>query len=226
MKSSEPYPWGGGSRPRPGRLWRQELTGARPICFPLLFVCAGVCFSHCLCLCAFFPLMALSSVSPTLAIFCLVASNVLLCLSAVTKELIYVHLQIQELTVENYIYFKRAKKKELSFYPHVEEKRESLRVYLSCIFTDAMSFIRYEVKSASRNMTNAFGNITSVLWIQSLRQLTANDTGGNFSRQQWWAILPSAWATNWQIGTKSRVGDKCVTKLLLLAKVCICVASK
>lgn len=69
--------------------------------------------------------------------------------------------------------------------------------------THAMTFIRYEVKSASRNMTNAFGKITSVVWIQSLWQLTANDTGGNFSRQRWWAILLLAGATNWQIGTKS-----------------------
>lgn len=50
--------------------------------------------------------MAFSSVSPTLAIFCLVAPNVLLCLSAVTTQLIYIYLQIQEVTAENYIYFK------------------------------------------------------------------------------------------------------------------------
>lgn len=68
-------------------------------------------------------------------------------------------------------------------------------------------FIRYEVKSASRNMTNTSGKITSGVWIQSLWQLTADDTWGNFFRQQWWAILPSAGAENWQIGTKSRLKE-------------------
>lgn len=80
-------------------------------------------------------------------------------------------------------------------------------MYLCHVFTDAPDLIRYEVKSASRNMTNAFGKITSVVWIQSLWQPTANDTGGNFFRQWRRAILLSAGATNWQIGTKSRLGE-------------------
>lgn len=79
--------------------------------------------------------------------------------------------------------------------------------YLWQSFTDSMSFIRYEVKSASRNVTHAFGKITSVVWIQSLWQPTANDTGGNFLRQRRWAILLTAGVTNWQIGTKSRLEE-------------------
>lgn len=48
--------------------------------------------------------MAFSSVSPTLAIFCLVAPNVPLCLSAVTTQLIYIYLHIQKAAAQNYIY--------------------------------------------------------------------------------------------------------------------------
>ena len=36
-------------------------------------------------------------------------------------------------------------------------------MYLWNGFADAVNLIRYEVKSASRNMTNAFGKITSVV---------------------------------------------------------------
>lgn len=89
---------------------------------------------------------------------------------------------------------------------HLEEKCIFV-TYLWNRFTDAMNLIRYEMKSASRNMTHAFGKITSVVWIQSLWQPTANDTGGNFFRQWRWAKLLSAGATNWQIGTKSRLEE-------------------
>lgn len=108
---------------------------------------------------------------------------------------------MQEVTTDNYIYFKRAKRCTLAGICCV-----FFAMYLWKRFTDAMNFIRYEVKSASRNVTNAFGKITSVVWIQSLWQPTANDTGGNFLRRRRWAILLLAGATNWQIGTKSRRG--------------------
>lgn len=152
--------------------------------------------------------MAFSSVSLTLAIFCLVASNAPLCLSVVTIQLIYTYLHIQEVTAEIYIYFKRGKIIHcwLSVYMHLDEKCIFV-TYLWNTFTDAMNFVRYEVKSASRNMTHAFGKITSVVWIQSLWQPTANDTGGNFFRQWRWAKLLSAGAANWQIGTKSRLEE-------------------
>lgn len=95
-------PAGSGVGPR--RLHRAPMvpgfSEARQICLSLYLFCRGVCFSHCLCLCTF-PLLAFSSVSPTLAIFCLVASNVALCLSAVTTQLIYIYLHIQEMTARN-----------------------------------------------------------------------------------------------------------------------------
>lgn len=196
-----------GARRRPSRLNQTDagIHQSRANLFVSVFVCTGVCFSHCLCLYAFL-LMAFSSVSPTLAIFCLVAPNVPLCLSAVTTQLIYIYLQIQEVTAENYTYFKGNYTLvviccECEFFCVCARVCDLPMPQLH--ITHAMTFIRYEVKSASRNMTNAFGKITSVVWIQSLWQLTANDAGGNFSRQRWWAILLLAGATNWQIGTKS-----------------------
>ncbi len=66
--------------------------------------------------------MSFSSVSPTPTIFCLVAPNMPLCLSAVTTQLIYIYLHIQEVTTENCIYFKRAEKLYISGYLFTEEK--------------------------------------------------------------------------------------------------------
>lgn len=57
------------------------------------------------------------------------------------------------------------------------------KMYVWNRFTNAMKSIRYEVKSAKENVTNAFGKITSVVWIQSLSKPSANDTGENFLRE-------------------------------------------
>lgn len=170
--------------------------------------------------------MAFSSVSLTLAIFCLVAPNAPLCLSAVTIQLIYTYLHIQGSDSTDVYLLKGGKNYTLLVISlYAPGKKVYFVTYLWNRFTDAMNFIRYEVKSASRNMTNAFGKITSVVWIQSLWQPTANDTGGNFFRQWRWAILLSAGAANWQIGTKSRLEEINAWRLLLVHK-CLCIASK
>lgn len=94
-------------------------------------------------------------------------------------------------------------------------------MYLWQSFTDSMSFIRYEVKSASRNLTHAFGKITIVVWIQSLWQPTANDTGKLFQAAEMDNIAYSGGyeLANWN-KIKAR-GDKCVmAELLLLAQMC------
>lgn len=188
MKSFEANPR---AQRRPSRLDRPDagIHRSRANLFVSVFVCTGVCFSHCLCLYAFL-LMAFSSVSPTLAIFCLVAPNVPLCLSAVTTQLIYIYLQIQEMTAENYTYFKRRKLYISCYLLWMWFSVFVCAIHLRRSVTQHMlRLIRCAVKSASRNMTNAFGKITSAVWIRSLRQMTVNDTGGNFPRRRWRAIL-------------------------------------
>lgn len=105
--------------------------------------------------------MAFSSVSVTVAIFCLVAPNAPLCLSVVTMPLIYTYLHIQEVTTDPYIYLKRGKWCIIGYQFTCTWKTISV-TYLWNTFTDATNLIRYEVKSASRKMTHAFGKITSV----------------------------------------------------------------
>lgn len=117
----------------------------------------------------------------------------------------------------------------LSVYTHIEENIYIfLFIYLWHRFTDTMIFIRYEVKSASRNMANAFGKIISVVWIQSLWQLSANDTGGNFFQAAEMGNI--AFSRCYELANLNKIkarGDKCVTtNPLPLAEVCICIATK
>lgn len=75
----------------PPRRLHQFNTGIRwsgSNSFVSVFVCPAGCFSHCFRSYTFL-FMAFSSVSATLAIFCLVAPNMPLCLSAATTRLIY-----------------------------------------------------------------------------------------------------------------------------------------
>lgn len=55
----------------------------------------------------------------------------------------------------------------------------------------------------SLSVTNAFGITISVVWIQSLGQPNANNTGGNYLREQRWPMLLFARVTKWQNGTES-----------------------
>lgn len=89
-------------------VWYQpnSLEQNKCVCLCVCLFIPAFGFAFCLCLYTFL-LMVFSSVSLTLAIFCLVDPNVPLCLSAATIELIYVYLPNQEVKAKMYVYIRR-----------------------------------------------------------------------------------------------------------------------
>lgn len=101
MESFEPNP-GPGAGPLGSRRPNAGIHRSAANLFVPVFVSLIVCvYTH------FCPWPS-RVFSPTLAIFCLVAPNMPLCISAVRTQLIYIRLHLLEVTTENYIYFKRA----------------------------------------------------------------------------------------------------------------------